>query len=99
MTDRDVQVIISLKASMIDTSRKFAVALGEFPTVAWNYADQLETLLSNVNVSSEDKVKLAELVEGLKRDAELAEVVRRDLAPILHGAIISDPEGRKGPLQ
>ena len=99
MKDRDVSVFIPLKASMIETSRKLAVALGEFPTVAWNYADQIEALLSKDALSAEDGVRLAELVNGLKQDAEMAEGFRRDLTPILRAAIISDPEGRGGRLQ
>ena len=99
MQDRDVKVIICLKASQIKETRRLALALGEFPTVAWNYAHWIAAILSKEDSGPEDAKELGRLVAGLIKDAETAEAARQTLAPLVSTAIIHDPEGRKGSLQ
>lgn len=99
MQDRDVKVTVTMKASEIETVREWFARAGEFPEVAFGYASEIGKLLSKDVAELEDGEALAKLVEELSWDAQRAMLVRAALAPILKSAIISDPEGRQGPLQ
>lgn len=95
MGNRDVQIIIPIKSGSVKEARRLAQAMGEFPTIAWNYAEQIAALLSKELLTPEDGEELAVLVAGLKADAERAGEAHQLLAPIVYGAFIQDPEGRK----
>ncbi|SMX50837.1 hypothetical protein [Maliponia aquimaris] len=99
MSDRDVKVIIALKASQIEETRRLALAMGEFPTIAWNYGQRIAAIVTKEGGTTEDAKELDELVAGLITDAETAKTEKRPLAPLIETAMIHDPEGRKGPLQ
>ena len=96
MEDREVNVTIAMKASDIEPTREWFARAGEFPTIAYNYAMEIEKLLSKAESTPEDGRELAELVAGLRNDALRAEMVRNALRPILETATISDPDGQKG---
>ncbi len=97
--DREVQVIVPIQASDVERGRRCAAAVAEFITIAWNYADKIEQIMLSDDPDPGDGEKLAQLVAGLKADAELAEKAKRALAPLLKRATIHDPEGRKERLQ
>jgi len=97
--DRDVKVIIPMRALQIEDSRQWAAALQEFPTYAWHSADQFEKLLLKETAGPEDGAQLAKLVAFLKVDCGAADQTVKTQTQIVQGAIISDPEGRKGPCK
>ncbi|MFD3190700.1 hypothetical protein ACFMPD_10550 [Sedimentitalea sp. HM32M-2] len=96
--DRDVNVTVTMKAPDIETTREWFARAGEFPTVAYNDALEIEKLLSKAQAKPDDGRELAELVKGLRNDAGRAEMVRIALRPLSEAATISDPEGQKGRL-
>ncbi|WP_424986366.1 hypothetical protein [Microbulbifer sp. S227A] len=94
-----MKVTVTMKASEIETTREWLARAGEFPTIAYNYALEIEKLLSKAKATPEDGRELAELVAGLRNDAMRAEMVRNALRSVLETAKITDAEGRKGRLQ
>lgn len=99
MEDRDVMVTLTIKASQIEGTKRLFKVLAEFPTIAWNHADQLSAVCKDTGMSPDQSKAIGDAEQGMKMDAELAESLRRDLVPIFATAVIHDPEGRKGPLQ
>ncbi len=99
MTDRDVTVTFTMKASQVETVRDWCARYAEFTKVAYGYAHEIGKVLSKDEASPEDGEALAKLVQGLHDDAFRADMLRTALIPVLKTGIVSDPEGRKGPLQ
>ncbi|KHQ52998.1 hypothetical protein [Mameliella alba] len=99
MLNREVQVIITLKASQIEETRRQTEALKEFPAYAWHYADEIEKLMLKEDASPEDGEKLHKLVQMLKMDCVAADQTVKQLAEATANAVIHDPDGRKGRLQ
>ena len=97
MQDRDVTIQVPMKASQIEVTRAMCLALSEFPTIAWNYADQVaEYMLGD---EQDAGAKLAQLVAGLKQDAERAHQAVLNLKPMIDAARITDPDASKEWLQ
>lgn len=97
MQDRDVTIQVPMKASQIEVTRAMCLALSEFPTIAWNYANQItEYMLGD---EQDAGAKLAQLVAGLKQDAERAHQAVLKLKPLIAEATIADPDAPKERLQ
>ncbi|TCM77622.1 hypothetical protein [Rhodovulum steppense] len=94
--DRNVLVCVPLMASQIEDARGMSRALAEFPTIAWNYADRIHALLSGDASGEAVGQELAQLVHGLRIDAERAHVAALGLRPMVEAAKIVDPKGQEG---
>lgn len=99
MSDRDVKVCITLKASQLADVRAWFEKASQFPDIVYTYANEFRKLLSKEEASPEDGAELARLVQDMSGDAMQASLLRSALRDVLQTAIMSDPEGRKGPLQ
>ena len=96
MGNRDLQVIIPVKAHRLKETRELCRTMEEFPRAAWNFANQIAALLQSEEVATPEYCSaLAALLNGLLVEAENAETARLALEPIVYGAFIHDPEGRK----
>ena len=98
MTDRDVHVIVPMKASEIKRTRELIGQLAQYPACVAQLSAQAQQLVLDEPTEG-DGEELARLLGGLKQDAVRAEAIRRELRAVFARAVISDPYGKKEVLQ
>lgn len=99
MDAREVRVFVTMAANELQVVRDLFARACDFPGGVQLYAENIQRLLKLDHTSAEAQAELETIVECLKKDALQAEGIRDALAQVLRTAVISDPEGRKEPLQ
>lgn len=96
MSDRDVTIYLSMKASEIEATRAMTAVLAKFPARVWILAKGIEELLAG-DVPHETVVeKLPPLLAGLIERAGEASAMTEALKPLICNATFIDREGKEG---
>lgn len=98
MTNREVHVIIPMKASEAERVRELHKQADQYPAFVLEIAARVQQLLLG-EATEGDGEELARLLRGLSQDAARAKAIWRVLRDVLARAVISDPIGNKEALQ
>lgn len=98
MTNREVHVIIPMKASEAERVRELLKQADQYPAFVLEIAARVQQLLLG-EATEGDGEELARLLRGLSQDAARAKAIWRVLRDVLARAVISDPIGSKEALQ
>ena len=100
MTDRKITVYVEIPASEFPHLRELSNKALAFPVAMEDHAKAVAGLMTDREISPEDFAdRFGEIFQAFEGNLQIMSDVLAELAPGLRRVTVTDPEGRKEPLQ